>query len=134
RKGFHPDWKSYIFNYGRNEVRSFLISNAFFWLDRYHIDGLRVDAVASMLYLDYSREEGQWIPNEYGGRENLEAVHFLQELNEAVYANCPEVQTIAEESTSWPGVSRPTFENGLGFGMKWMMGWMHDTLNYFKED
>lgn len=134
RKGFHPDWKSYIFNYGRNEVRSFLISNAFFWLDRYHIDGLRVDAVASMLYLDYSRQEGQWIPNEYGGRENLEAVHFLRELNEAVYAHFPDVQTIAEESTSWPGVSRPTFENGLGFGMKWMMGWMHDTLNYFKED
>lgn len=134
RKGFHPDWKSYIFNYGRNEVRSFLISNAFFWLDRYHVDGLRVDAVASMLYLDYSRQEGEWIPNEYGGRENLEAVHFLKELNEAVYAHFPDVQTIAEESTSWPGVSRPTFENGLGFGMKWMMGWMHDTLNYFKED
>ncbi|TJZ51770.1 1,4-alpha-glucan branching protein GlgB [Sphingobacterium olei] len=134
RKGFHPDWKSYIFNYGRNEVRSFLISNALFWLDRYHVDGIRVDAVASMLYLDYSREEGQWIPNEFGGRENLEAVHFLKELNEAVYANYPEVQMIAEESTSWPGVSRPTFSNGLGFGMKWMMGWMHDTLNYFKED
>ncbi|GGH12712.1 1,4-alpha-glucan branching protein GlgB [Sphingobacterium alkalisoli] len=134
RKGFHPDWKSYIFNYGRNEVRSFLISNALFWLDRYHIDGIRVDAVASMLYLDYSRNEGQWIPNEFGGRENLEAVHFLKELNEAVYANYPEVQMIAEESTSWPGVSRPTFNNGLGFGMKWMMGWMHDTLNYFKED
>ncbi|TYR34129.1 1,4-alpha-glucan branching protein GlgB [Sphingobacterium phlebotomi] len=134
RKGFHPDWKSYIFNYGRNEVRSFLISNAFFWLDRYHIDGLRVDAVASMLYLDYSRNEGEWIPNEYGGRENLEAVHFLKEFNEAVYAHFPDVQTIAEESTSWPGVSKPTFENGLGFGMKWMMGWMHDTLNYFKED
>lgn len=134
RKGFHPDWKSYIFNYGRNEVRSFLISNAFFWLDRYHIDGLRVDAVASMLYLDYSRNEGEWIPNEYGGRENLEAVHFLKEFNEAVYAHFPDVQTIAEESTSWPGVSKPTFENGLGFGMKWMMGWMHDTLSYFKED
>ncbi|WP_140939652.1 1,4-alpha-glucan branching protein GlgB [Sphingobacterium lumbrici] len=134
RKGFHPDWKSYIFNYGRNEVRSFLISNALFWLDRYHVDGIRVDAVASMLYLDYSREEGQWIPNEFGGRENLEAVHFLKELNEAVYANYPDVQMIAEESTSWPGVSRPTFSNGLGFGMKWMMGWMHDTLNYFKED
>lgn len=134
RKGFHPDWKSYIFNYGRNEVRSFLISNALFWLDRYHVDGIRVDAVASMLYLDYSREVGQWIPNEFGGRENLEAVHFLKELNEAVYANYPDVQMIAEESTSWPGVSRPTFSNGLGFGMKWMMGWMHDTLNYFKED
>lgn len=134
RKGFHPDWKSYIFNYGRNEVRSFLISNAFFWLDRYHIDGLRVDAVASMLYLDYSRNEGEWIPNEHGGRENLEAVHFLKEFNEAVYAHFPDVQTIAEESTSWPSVSRPIFANGLGFGMKWMMGWMHDTLSYFKED
>ncbi|NGM66760.1 1,4-alpha-glucan branching protein GlgB [Sphingobacterium sp. SGR-19] len=134
RKGFHPDWKSYIFNYGRNEVRSFLISNAFFWLDRYHIDGLRVDAVASMLYLDYSRNEGEWIPNEHGGRENLEAVHFLKEFNEAVYAHFPNVQTIAEESTSWPSVSRPIFANGLGFGMKWMMGWMHDTLSYFKED
>ncbi|HMR20113.1 MAG TPA: 1,4-alpha-glucan branching protein GlgB, partial [Sphingobacterium sp.] len=134
RKGFHPDWKSYIFNYGRNEVRSFLISNALFWLDRYHIDGLRVDAVASMLYLDYSRNEGEWIPNEYGGRENLEAVHFLKEFNEAVYANYPDVQTIAEESTSWPGVSKPTYDNGLGFGMKWMMGWMHDTLGYFAED
>ncbi|MFD2970046.1 1,4-alpha-glucan branching protein GlgB [Sphingobacterium bambusae] len=134
RKGYHPDWKSYIFNYGRNEVRSFLISNAFFWLDRYHIDGLRVDAVASMLYLDYSREEGQWEPNAFGGRENLEAVHFLQEFNEAVYSHFPDVQTIAEESTSWPGVSKPTFAGGLGFGMKWMMGWMHDTLNYFKED
>ena len=134
RKGFHPDWKSYIFNYGRNEVRSFLISNALFWLDRYHIDGLRVDAVASMLYLDYSRNAGEWIPNEYGGRENLEAVYFLKEFNEAVYANFPDVQTIAEESTSWPNVSQPTYNNGLGFGMKWMMGWMHDTLNYFKED
>lgn len=134
RKGFHPDWKSYIFNYGRNEVRSFLISNAFFWLDRYHIDGLRVDAVASMLYLDYSRKADEWIPNEYGGNENLEAVHFLKEFNEAVYSHFPDVQTIAEESTSWPGVSRPTFDGGLGFGMKWMMGWMHDTLNYFKED
>lgn len=134
RKGFHPDWKSYIFNYGRNEVRSFLISNALFWLDRYHIDGLRVDAVASMLYLDYSRKEGEWIPNEYGGRENLDAVSFLKEFNEAVYGNYPDVQTIAEESTSWPGVSQPTYDNGLGFGMKWMMGWMHDTLHYFKED
>lgn len=134
RKGFHPDWKSYIFNYGRNEIRSFLISNALFWLDRYHIDGIRVDAVASMLYLDYSRQEGEWVPNEFGGRENLEAVHFLKDLNEAVYANYPDVQTIAEESTSWQGVSRPTFQNGLGFGMKWMMGWMHDTLNYFKQD
>lgn len=134
KKGFHPDWKSYIFNYGRNEVRSFLISNALFWLDRYHIDGLRVDAVASMLYLDYSRNEGEWLPNEFGGRENLEAVHFLKEFNEAVYAYFSDVQTIAEESTSWDKVSQPTYVGGLGFGMKWMMGWMHDTLNYFKED
>jgi len=134
RKGFHPDWQSYIFNYGRNEVKSFLISNAFFWLDRYHIDGLRVDAVASMLYLDYSRKAGEWEPNEMGGNENLEAVAFLKELNEAVYKYFPNVQTIAEESTSWSGVSRATFQGGLGFGMKWMMGWMHDTLSYFKED
>lgn len=134
RKGFHPDWKSHIFNYGRNEVRAFLISNAIYWLERFHIDGIRVDAVASMLYLDYSREEGEWIPNEFGGRENLEAVDFLKEFNEAVYNYFPDVQTIAEESTSWPGVSRPTYTGGLGFGMKWMMGWMHDTLSYFKED
>lgn len=134
RKGFHPDWNSHIFNYGRNEVRSFLISNAFFWLDRYHADGLRVDAVASMLYLDYSRKEGEWIPNEFGGRENLEAIKFLKDLNTAVYKHFPDVQTIAEESTSWPGVSRPIYDGGLGFGMKWMMGWMHDTLNYFKLD
>lgn len=134
RKGFHPDWKSYIFNYGRNEVRSFLISNALFWLDRFHTDGLRVDAVASMLYLDYSRKAGEWIPNEFGGRENLEAIHFLKEFNEAVYLNFPDVQTIAEESTAFPGVSRPTFSAGLGFGMKWMMGWMNDTLKYFAED
>jgi len=134
RKGYHPDWSSYIFNYGRNEVRAFLISNALFWLERYHADGLRVDAVASMLYLDYSRKQGEWIPNEYGGRENLEAVSLLRELNEAVYAHFPDVQTIAEESTAWPGVSRPTFIGGLGFGMKWMMGWMHDTLNYFKKN
>ncbi|MEO5909606.1 MAG: 1,4-alpha-glucan branching protein GlgB [Pelobium sp.] len=134
RKGFHPDWKSYIFNYGRNEVRAFLISNALFWLERFHIDGLRVDAVASMLYLDYSRKEGEWIPNEYGGRENLEAISLLKEFNEAVYANFPDVQTIAEESTSFPGVSHPTYTGGLGFGQKWMMGWMNDTLRYFKED
>ncbi|MBP7184741.1 MAG: 1,4-alpha-glucan branching protein GlgB [Saprospiraceae bacterium] len=133
RKGFHPDWKSYIFNYGRNEVRSFLISNALFWLDRYHVDGLRVDAVASMLYLDYSRNEGEWIPNYVGGKENLEAIAFLKEFNETVYKFYPDTVTIAEESTSWPGVSRPTYENGLGFGQKWMMGWMHDTLNYFKR-
>jgi 1,4-alpha-glucan branching enzyme len=134
RKGFHPDWSSYIFNYGRNEVRSFLISNAMFWIDRYHIDGLRVDAVASMLYLDYSRKHGEWIPNEYGGRENLESIVFLKEFNEVMYSNFPEVITIAEESTAWPGVSRPTFLGGLGFGQKWMMGWMHDTLEYFKKD
>ncbi|MCK6617927.1 MAG: 1,4-alpha-glucan branching protein GlgB [Cyclobacteriaceae bacterium] len=134
RKGFHPDWKSYIFNYGRNEVRSFLISNAMYWLDRFHVDGLRVDAVASMLYLDYSRKEGEWVPNQYGGRENIEAINFLKEFNEAVYAEFPDIVTIAEESTAWPGVSKPTYLGGLGFGQKWMMGWMHDTLKYFKED
>ena len=134
KKGFHPDWKSAIFNYGRFEVVSFLISNALFWLDRYHVDGLRVDAVASMLYLDYSREEGQWIPNKYGGNENLEAVAFLKEFNETIYREFPDTITIAEESTSWEGVSRPTYTGGLGFGQKWMMGWMHDTLKYFKED
>jgi 1,4-alpha-glucan branching enzyme len=134
RKGFHPDWKSYIFNYGRNEVRSFLISNAIFWLEQFHIDGLRVDAVASMLYLDYSRKAGEWIPNQYGGNENLEAISFLKEMNEAVYAAHPDIITIAEESTSWTGVSRPTYLGGLGFGQKWMMGWMHDTLHYFQLD
>jgi 1,4-alpha-glucan branching enzyme len=134
RKGYHPDWKSLVFNYGRNEVRSFLISNALFWLDHYHIDGLRVDAVASMLYLDYSREEGEWEPNIYGGRENLDTISFLKDFNEAVYANYEGVQTIAEESTSFPMVSRPTFVGGLGFGMKWMMGWMHDTLEYFQKE
>ena len=134
RKGFHPDWKSYIFNYGRNEIRSFLISNAIFWLDQYHIDGLRVDAVASMLYLDYSRNAGEWIPNIYGGNENIEAINFLKEMNEVVYQNFPEAVTIAEESTSWTGVSRPTYLGGLGFGQKWMMGWMHDTLHYFSDD
>ena len=134
RKGYHPDWKSLVFNYGRNEVRSFLISNALFWLQHYHADALRVDAVASMLYLDYSRNEGEWEPNIYGGRENLDTISFLKEFNEAVYSNFKGVQTIAEESTSFPMVSRPTTAGGLGFGMKWMMGWMHDTLNYFKKD
>lgn len=134
RKGFHPDWKSCIFNYGRLEVRSFLISNALFWLDKYHADGLRVDAVASMLYLDYSRNDGEWIPNEFGGNENLEAISLLKEFNEAVYKEYPDAVTIAEESTAWSGVSRPTYTGGLGFGQKWMMGWMHDTLSYFKHD
>lgn len=134
RKGFHPDWQSSIFNYGRHEVRSFLISSAFFWLDKCHIDGLRVDAVASMLYLDYSRKEGEWIPNQYGGRENSEAIDFLRRLNEAVYQHFPGVQTIAEESTAWTKVSRPVTEGGLGFGLKWDMGWMHDTLSYMSRD
>lgn len=134
RKGYHPDWKSLIFNYGRNEVRAFLISNALFWLEEFHIDGLRVDAVASMLYLDYSREEGEWEPNIYGGNENLDAISFLKELNSEVYQNYPGVQTIAEESTSFSMVSRPVSAGGLGFGMKWMMGWMHDTLEYFKKE
>ncbi|HLP65301.1 1,4-alpha-glucan branching protein GlgB [Flavobacterium sp.] len=134
RKGYHPDWKSLVFNYGRNEVRSFLISNAIFWLQQYHVDGLRVDAVASMLYLDYSRKDGEWEPNIYGGRENLDTISFLKDFNEAVYSNFPDVQTIAEESTSFPMVSRPTFLGGLGFGMKWMMGWMHDTLQYFGKE
>ncbi len=134
RQGLHPDWDSYIFNYGRNEVRNFLISSALFWLDKYHVDGLRVDAVASMLYLDYSRKEGEWIPNRYGGRENLEAIDFLKRLNETVYKEYPDVHTIAEESTAWPMVSRPVHLGGLGFGMKWNMGWMHDTLDYFSRD
>lgn len=134
RKGYHPDWKSAIFNYGRNEVRSFLISNALFWLDQYHADGLRVDAVASMLYLDYSRKAGEWIPNKFGGRENLEATSFLKEFNETVYKEFPDAVTIAEESTSWTGVSRPTYVGGLGFGQKWMMGWMHDTLEFMRKD
>jgi 1,4-alpha-glucan branching enzyme len=134
RQGFHPDWGSYIFNYGRNEVRSFLLSSATNWLDRYHADGLRVDAVASMLYLDYSRKAGEWIPNELGGRENLRAVEFLRALNTAVYASYPGVQTIAEESTAWPAVSRPVDVGGLGFGLKWDMGWMHDTLQYLSKD
>ncbi|AKA34015.1 1,4-alpha-glucan branching protein GlgB [Flagellimonas lutaonensis] len=134
RRGYHPDWKSLIFNYGRNEVRAFLISNAIFWLDQYHVDGLRVDAVASMLYLDYSREEGEWEPNMYGNNENLEAMSFLRELNEEVYRQFDGIQTIAEESTAFSGVSKPVFLGGLGFGMKWMMGWMHDTLEYFKKE
>jgi len=134
RKGFHPEWKSYIFNYGRNEVRNLLISSAFFWLDKYHIDGLRVDGVASMLYLDYGRRDGEWIPNEFGGKENIEAITFLRDFNKAVYENYPDVQTTAEESTAWPMVSRPIYVGGLGFGMKWNMGWMHDTLEYFSKD
>ncbi|MCF8235856.1 MAG: 1,4-alpha-glucan branching protein GlgB [Bacteroidales bacterium] len=134
RQGFHPDWQSYIFNLGRNEVREFLLSSAHFWLDEFHIDGLRVDAVASMLYLDYSRKEGEWIPNKYGGRENLESISFLRQLNESIYERFPDVQTIAEESTAWPMVSRPTYLGGLGFGMKWNMGWMHDSLSYFSKD
>ncbi|RNC88578.1 MAG: 1,4-alpha-glucan branching protein GlgB [Allomuricauda sp.] len=134
RRGYHPDWKSLIFNYGRNEVRAFLISNAVFWLDQYHVDGLRVDAVASMLYLDYSREDGEWEPNMYGNNENLEAMSFLRELNEEVYKRFDGIQTIAEESTAFSGVSKPVHYGGLGFGMKWMMGWMHDTLEYFKKE
>lgn len=134
RQGIHPDWDSFIFNYGRNEVRSFLIGNALFWLATYHADGLRIDAVASMLYLDYSRKEGEWIPNEYGGRENLQVVTLLRRFNEEVYKNFPDVQTIAEESTSWPMVSRPLYVGGLGFGLKWDMGWMHDTLHYMSRD
>ncbi len=133
RRGFHPDWKSFIFNLGRNEVRAFLISNAVFWLEKYHIDGLRVDAVASMLYLDYSRNEGEWLPNIYGGRENLESISFLQEFNEVIHERHPDVFTVAEESTSWPGVTHPVVNGGLGFDMKWMMGWMHDTLGYLQN-
>jgi 1,4-alpha-glucan branching enzyme len=134
RQGEHQDWGTLIFNYDRNEVRAFLISNAMFWIDKYHFDGLRVDAVASMLYLDYSREAGQWVPNEYGGRENLGAISFLRKMNESVHANFPGVLTIAEESTSWPMVSRPTYMGGLGFSLKWNMGWMHDSLSYMRKD
>ena len=134
KRGFHPEWKSCIFNYSRNEVRAFLISSAIFWLDKYHIDAIRVDAVASMLYLDYARKEGEWIPNKYGGNEDLDAMIFIRELNKAVYVSHPDVQTIAEESTAWPMVSKPTHVGGLGFGMKWNMGWMHDTLKYFSKD
>jgi 1,4-alpha-glucan branching enzyme len=134
RKGFHPDWNSYIFNYKRGEVKSFLISSARFWFDLFHIDGVRVDAVSSMLQLDYSREEGEWEPNEFGGNGNLEAISFIKDLNQTIYRDFPDVQTIAEEATDWPGITRDTYHDGLGFGMKWMMGWMHDTLNYFKLD
>jgi 1,4-alpha-glucan branching enzyme len=134
RQGFHPDWKSFIFNYGRKEVQSFLLSSALFWLDKYHADGLRVDAVASMLYLDYSRKEGEWIPNRFGGRENVEAIEFLRRFNSEVYRHFPDVQTFAEESTAWPMVSRPTYVGGLGFGLKWDMGWMHDMLEYMRKD
>ncbi len=134
RRGYHPDWNSLIFNFGRHEIRSFLISSASFWLDKYHLDGLRVDAVASMLYLDYSRKAGEWLPNRYGGKENLEAIEFLKRLNEHVYGAFPGVQTIAEESTAWPMVSRPVYLGGLGFGLKWDMGWMHDTLAYMASD
>jgi len=134
RQGYHPDWKSYIYNYGRNEVRAFLISSALFWLDRFHVDGLRVDAVASMLYLNYSRPDGDWVANVHGGKENLEAIAFLKQLNEAVYQYYPDVHTTAEESTDWAMVSRPVYVGGLGFGMKWNMGWMHDTLFYISKD
>ncbi len=134
KQGFHPEWRSYIFNHGRNEVRAFLISSAMFWLEKYHADGLRVDAVASMLYLDYARKEGEWIPNRFGGKENLEAIGFIRQFNEAVYTAHPGIQTVAEESTAWPMVSRPPYIGGLGFGMKWNMGWMHDTLRYFSLD
>jgi 1,4-alpha-glucan branching enzyme len=134
KQGVHPDWNTFVFNYARTEVQNFLISNALFWLDKYHVDGLRVDAVASMLYLDYGRREGQWIPNRFGGRENVDAIRFLRAVNEHVYAAFPDVMMIAEESTAWPQVSRPTYVGGLGFGLKWNMGWMHDILNYMSQD
>src|SRR5690606_16630454 len=134
RLGEHPDWGTLIFNYGRNEVRNFLTANALYWLQEFHVDGLRVDAVASMLYLDYSRRAGEWIPNRYGGRENLEAVSLIQATNAAVAQECPGCFTVAEESTAWPGVTKPVSENGLGFTFKWNMGWMHDTLAYFQTD
>jgi 1,4-alpha-glucan branching enzyme len=134
RQGEHPDWGTLIFNYGRNEVRNFLIANALFWLDRYHIDGLRVDAVASMLYFDYSREAGEWVPNQYGGRENLQAMDFLREFNTVVHEKFPGAVTVAEESTAWPGVSKPIYDGGLGFTFKWNMGWMNDTLRYMRHE
>ncbi|MEW6200916.1 MAG: 1,4-alpha-glucan branching protein GlgB [bacterium] len=134
RQGFHPDWQSYIFNYGRNEVRNFLISSGMFWLEKYHADGLRVDAVASMLYLDYSRNNSEWVPNQFGGRENLDAISFIRRFNEVVYGKFPDIMSVAEESTAWAMVSRPVYVGGLGFGMKWKMGWMHDTLEYFSKD
>ncbi len=134
RRGEQPDWGTYVFDFGRTEVRNFLVSNALFWLEEYHVDGLRVDAVASMLYLDYSRQDGEWLPNEYGGRENLDAVSFLQEMNATAYKRCPGIVTIAEESTAWPGVTRPTYLGGLGFGLKWNMGWMHDSLSYMRRE
>ena len=134
RLGEHPDWGTLVFNYGRHEVRNFLLANALFWIEEFHVDGLRVDAVASMLYLDYSRKEGEWVTNRFGGRENLEAIEFVKESNEVVYRHHPSVMMVAEESTSWPAVSRPTYLGGLGFGFKWNMGWMHDTLEYFAKD
>jgi 1,4-alpha-glucan branching enzyme len=134
RLGFHPEWNTCVFDYARAEVRNFLVANALFWCERYHIDGLRVDAVASMLYLDYSRKAGEWTPNQFGGRENLDAMAFLREMNERVYGRFPGVVTIAEESTAFPGITRPTYLGGIGFGFKWDMGWMHDTLKYFSED
>ena len=134
RQGEQPEWNTFVFNYGRSEVRGFLIANALFWFDKYHVDGLRVDAVASMLYLDYGRPKGQWIPNQYGGRENIDGLQFLRQMNEQVYAAFPDAMMIAEESTAWPMVSRPVYLGGLGFGLKWNMGWMHDTLEYMSMD